>query len=469
MVNIIQGAHMLGFGKKVEYSENVVELSVTQEIDCVHIGQQLKMALDAIENGEKLNLDNLPSDIAEPIEHLATAIEGRNEQALTRAVSLSLGASNSMAAVALITGDVREIESNSNSMAAAIEQLDASIGQISDTAKASSEKMQDANGKMVTGLENVQKTNESAQDTSTAMNSMEAQTKAVSITVNQITDFVSTIDEIAQQTNLLALNATIEAARAGDAGKGFAVVAAEVKSLSTATQKATEDINRQIGSLQNDVQQLLQSFDAANESVTSTQTLTQETQGNIEEIAAIVSETADGMADISSVLSEQTDATHELAEGVNKIADSSVKASKMADEVIMAVKGSEEIIEQLFAALDGRNIKNYVLNRAKSDHYLWKKNLAEMLVGLNNLKDSELADHHSCRLGKWCGSISDDSIANHPSFKLLEAPHKQVHDFGKLAAVEFSKGNTTTSHKAFANMQVASDKVVEILDQLIKG
>ena len=278
---------------------------------------------------------------------------------------------------------------------------------------------------------------------------------------------MSTIDEIAQQTNLLALNATIEAARAGDAGKGFAVVAAEVKSLSTATQKATEDINQQIGSLQNDVQQLLQSFNAANASVASTQTLTQETQGNIEEIAAIVSETADGMVDIANVLSEQTEATRELAEGVNKIADSGVKASKMADEVITAVKGSEAIIEQLFAALDGRNIKNYVLNRAKSDHYLWKKNLAEMLVGLNNLKDSELADHHSCRLGKWCGGVSQDSIANHPSFKLLEAPHKQVHDFGKSAAAEFAKGNIAASHKAFGNMQQASNQVVEILDQLM--
>ena len=458
---------MLGFGKKVEYSENIVELSVESEINSAHIAAQLKMALDAIEKGEALNLDDLPDDIAAPIAHLATAIKGRNENALTRAVALSVGASNSMAAVALITGDVREIESNSNSMAAAIEELDASIGQISDTAKASSEKMQHANGMMTTGLENVQKTNESAQVTSDAMNSMQDQTKAVSTAVDQITSFVSTIDEIAQQTNLLALNATIEAARAGDAGKGFAVVAAEVKSLSTATQKATEDINQQIGSLQNDVQQLLQSFNAANASVASTQTLTQETQGNIEEIAAIVSETADGMVDIANVLSEQTEATRELAEGVNKIADSGVKASKMADEVITAVKGSEAIIEQLFAALDGRNIKNYVLNRAKSDHYLWKKNLAEMLVGLNNLKDSELADHHSCRLGKWCGGVSQDSIANHPSFKLLEAPHKQVHDFGKSAAAEFAKGNIAASHKAFGNMQQASNQVVEILDQLM--
>jgi methyl-accepting chemotaxis protein len=64
-----------------------------------------------------------------------------------------------------------------------------------------------------------------------------------------INDLVALIKKVAFQTDLLALNATVEAARAGEAGQGFAVVASEVKSLSSTSRGATDEINQLIGAV----------------------------------------------------------------------------------------------------------------------------------------------------------------------------------------------------------------------------
>jgi methyl-accepting chemotaxis protein len=94
---------------------------------------------------------------------------------------------------------------------------------------------------------------------------------------------VSLIRDIAERVNILALNAAIEAARAGEAGRGFAVVATEVKNLSGQTAKATDEIAREIGSVQSissrvasSIQQTVEGVGLVNQYVTSVATAIEE-------------------------------------------------------------------------------------------------------------------------------------------------------------------------------------------------
>ena len=111
------------------------------------------------------------------------------------------------------------------SVAAAVEELNASVGEISRQLAEAADVARQA----------VQRADSS-----------HATMQGLSEATARIGDVVHLISDIAGQTNLLALNATIEAARAGEAGKGFAVVAGEVKALAAQTAKATADIGSQI-------------------------------------------------------------------------------------------------------------------------------------------------------------------------------------------------------------------------------
>lgn len=425
-------------------------------------------ALIALAEGQPMTLaPKAPEDVQRAFANLASVLEMRDKSALARTTDFSMQASSAMASVSRLTGEVRKIDDGAQNMSSAIVQLNASVSQISDSTQQTTELTSEnarVSSESASASKDARASMENISDTVSSLSSRIEELRAASLAIG---DIVATIDAIASQTNLLALNATIEAARAGEAGKGFAVVASEVKNLSGQTSRATEDIRLRIEGLQKEVSTILTSVSTCSEAVVQGQESASRASDLAETSQDLVQEIRSRVDAIAQVLAEQTEASQELAKEVTGIADSSKIAAERTDQVIEAVAQSEKLIGEGFAELDQRKIPNYVLYRAKSDHFLWKKNLSEMLVGRNNLTARELSDHKSCRLGKWYQSVKDPSIQTSENFRRLDEPHARVHTHGKAAASAFASGDVKQAEIEIDLMEKASDEVVALLDRLI--
>ncbi|MCC2113741.1 MAG: hypothetical protein KDJ16_17020, partial [Hyphomicrobiales bacterium] len=355
--------------------------------------------LTALCDGHQPDLSAVPTGLKDSLRKLGQSVFDRNRNDLSRTVDFSLAASELMVSVARITGEIRTIDSMGGGMSAAIEELDASMSQIADVTSTSSNEMNEAADLMSAGTASVSAAAASIDTISNTVKTMSGRVEALEQASVQIEEILGSIGAIAKQTNLLALNATIESARAGAAGKGFAVVANEVKALSAQTGKATEDISQRIGRLRADVDALKAAMASADGAVEDGRKVTNDADTQILSVNEIVAANAGRMSEISKIVGEQAQASSELARGVSRVVDGVAGTGSQIDRIVETVRSIEHLIDAQFSELDGKSIRDYVLLRAKSDHFLWKKRLAEMLVGLNSLTAAELSDHHSCRLG----------------------------------------------------------------------
>ncbi|GLS76505.1 methyl-accepting chemotaxis protein [Oharaeibacter diazotrophicus] len=242
-------------------------------------------------------------------------------------VELSATASQSAARAANARGASAEASANVDAVAAAAEELNASIGEI---------------GLQVSRTtEIVRRATEGARVSSDKVNDLAA-------AAGRIDQVVALIQAIAEQTNLLALNATIEAARAGEAGKGFAVVASEVKVLAGQTAKATGDIAVQVGAIQS---------------------ATAEAVAAIRGISEIMVDVDSFSAAIASAIEQQGAATAEIGNSVEKASVGTRTVAEDVGSLDAAVRATSETatrVQTASAAMDGstremeRSIERFV-------------------------------------------------------------------------------------------------------------
>jgi len=305
---------------------------------------------------------------ARATQHAQEASDARDDALKSRAAGMVEAANMLDGVVGSVTSASQEISaqveqssnfalslSNSmNSVAAAMEQMNTSVHEVSTNAAQASSSSELVKVNANKELGEVRNMVEAIKSVQTIADGLKTGMSELGQKAEDIGKIMNVINDIADQTNLLALNAAIEAARAGDAGRGFAVVADEVRKLAEKTMLAVTEVGDAIKAVQQGTRNNVSGVDVAVEAISKVNDMAEGTGEAISQITLHVNEMADQIQAIARAVDEQTHASAEITQSISAADQNTSETSAALQEISTALidlSQQSQILESLITKL----------------------------------------------------------------------------------------------------------------------
>lgn len=239
-----------------------------------------------------------------------------------------------------------------NAAIQAINDMAASIRQVSANAARSAEVSETSRTNAREGAEAVEKTNRAMDEIREQINETARSIKRLGESSMEIGNVVEIINNIADRTSILALNASIQAAMAGDAGYGFAVVAEEVQRLAESSSNSTKQIDMLVKSIQSEIKDVSNRMDESISKVVQGSKLADGAHEKLQQIETVSNQLADLIEAITQAATKQVQVSESVVESMVSVGGVSNETSKTSQETADLMKLLNATASKLRAAVE---------------------------------------------------------------------------------------------------------------------